>query len=89
MPELHELSVAEAAAQIREGALSPVALAESLLARIDALDSDLQAWVTIDRCETPRTGLLKKSASQLGGTVSRNKMSKVGAVCFLWMAPRV
>ena len=49
MPELHELSVAEAAAQIREGTLSPVALAESLLARIDALDGDLQAWVTIDR----------------------------------------
>ena len=49
MPELHELSVAEAATQIREGTLSPVALAESLLARIDALDGDLQAWVTIDR----------------------------------------
>ncbi len=49
MPELHELSVAEAAAQIREGTLSPVSLAESLLARIDALDGDLRAWVTIDR----------------------------------------
>ena len=49
MPELHELSVAEAAMQIREGTLSPVALAESLLARIDALDGDLRAWVTIDR----------------------------------------
>ena len=49
MPELHELSVAEAAAQIREGTLTPVALAESLLARIDALDGDLRAWVTIDR----------------------------------------
>ena len=49
MPELHELSVAEAAAQIREGTLSPLALAEALLARIDALDGDLLAWVTIDR----------------------------------------
>ena len=49
MPEPYELSVADAAAQIRQGALSPVALAESLLARIDALDSNLQAWVTIDR----------------------------------------
>ena len=49
MPELHELSVAEAAARIREGTLSPVALAEALLARIDALDGDLRAWVTIDR----------------------------------------
>ncbi len=49
MPEIYELSVVEAAAQIREGTLSPVALVESLLARIDALDGDLQAWVTIDR----------------------------------------
>ena len=49
MPDPYELSVVEAAAQIRDGSLSPVALAESLLARIDALDSDLQAWVTIDR----------------------------------------
>ncbi len=49
MPEPYELSVVEAAAQIRDGNLSPVTLAESLLARIDALDGDLQAWVTIDR----------------------------------------
>ena len=49
MPDPYELSVVEAAAQIRDGSLSPVTLAESLLGRIDALDSDLQAWVTIDR----------------------------------------
>ena len=49
MAEPYELSVVEAAARIREGALSPVALAESLLDRISAHDSDLQAWVTIDR----------------------------------------
>ena len=49
MPEPYELSVVDAAAQIRQGTLSPVALAESLLARIDTLDGDLQAWVTIDR----------------------------------------
>ena len=49
MAEPYELSLVEAAAQIRDGSLSPIALAESLLARIDAHDSDLQAWVTIDR----------------------------------------
>ena len=49
MPEPYELSVVDAAAQIRQGTLSPVALAESLLSRINALDGDLQAWVTIDR----------------------------------------
>ena len=48
MPELHELSVAEAAAQIREGTLSPVALAESLLARIDA-------WTATCRPGSPST----------------------------------
>ena len=49
MPEPYELSVVDAAAQIREGHLSPVTLVESLLNRIDAHDGDLRAWVTIDR----------------------------------------
>ena len=49
MPEPYELSVAEAAKQIRSGNLSPVALAQSLLDRIDTMDGDLKAWVTIDR----------------------------------------
>ena len=48
MPEPYELSVVEAATRIREGLLSPLSLAESLLARIEAHDGDLQAWVTID-----------------------------------------
>ena len=68
MPELHELSVAEAAAQIRAGTLSPVALAEALLARIDALDAHLQAWVTIDRtrcCRRPVSGKRRCSGAIL------------------------
>ena len=55
MPEPFTLSVAEAAAQIRSGSLSPVTLAQSLLDRIDALDPALQAWVTIDREEVLNT----------------------------------
>ena len=51
MPEPFQLSVAEAAGEIRQGNLSPVELAQSLLARIDALDPSLKAWVTIDREE--------------------------------------
>ena len=51
MPEPFQLSVAEAAGEIRQGNLSPVELAQSLLARIDALDPSLNAWVTIDREE--------------------------------------
>ena len=45
----HELSAAQAAAAIREGRLSPGDLVEALLARIDALDPALRAWVTVDR----------------------------------------
>ncbi|CAI8016249.1 Glutamyl-tRNA(Gln) amidotransferase subunit A [Geodia barretti] len=48
-PLPHELSAAQAAAAIREGRLSPVELVEALLARIDALDPALRAWVTVDR----------------------------------------
>ncbi len=49
MPEPYTLSVAQAAEQVRSGSLSPVTLAQSLLDRIDALESKLHAWVTIDR----------------------------------------
>ena len=49
MVQPHELSVAQSADGIRQGRISPVELAESLLGRIDDLDQDLQAWVTIDR----------------------------------------
>ena len=49
MAQPYEFSVAQSAEEIRQGRLSPVELAESLLGRIDDLDPDLQAWVTIDR----------------------------------------
>ena len=44
-----ELSAVEAAAAIRTGQLSAVALVESCLERIDACESKVQAWVTVDR----------------------------------------
>ena len=53
MAEPYQLTVAEAAEQVRDRRLSPVALAKSLLGRIDALDPTLGAWVTIDRMERP------------------------------------
>ena len=49
MVEPFDLTVAQAADKIRHKELSPVALAESLLQRIDRLEPSLQAWVTIDR----------------------------------------
>ena len=49
------------------GDLSPVDLVESLLARIDALDSDLKAWVTIDREEVLETARKRAIAADWGG----------------------
>ena len=49
MPEPYEITVSEAARDIREGRLSPVELTESLLHRIDGLGSQLKAWVYLDR----------------------------------------
>ncbi|MCA1845274.1 MAG: amidase, partial [Actinobacteria bacterium] len=46
---LDELTVTEAAASIREGRLSPVEVVSALLARIDAVDPVVRAWVSIDR----------------------------------------
>jgi aspartyl-tRNA(Asn)/glutamyl-tRNA(Gln) amidotransferase subunit A len=51
MSQPYEFSVAQSAEEIRQGRLSPVELAESLLSRIDDLEPDLRAWVTIDREE--------------------------------------
>jgi aspartyl-tRNA(Asn)/glutamyl-tRNA(Gln) amidotransferase subunit A len=42
------LGVCEAAAQIREGKISPVELVEACLERIRALDGRLQAWAHVD-----------------------------------------
>ena len=49
MPEPYQLTVAGAAQQVSQGRLSPVALAQSMLDRIEALDPALKAWVTVDR----------------------------------------
>ena len=49
MPQPYELTVSQAAQEIREKKLSPVALAQDLLNRIEATDEALKAWVTIDR----------------------------------------
>lgn len=49
MAESYTFTVAEAAARIRQGSLSPVELVESCLRRIDELEPKLKAWVTVDR----------------------------------------
>jgi len=47
--EPYNLSLSEMISQIKQRRLSPVALMESLLQRIESLEPSLQAWVTIDR----------------------------------------
>lgn len=67
MVEPFRLTVAEAAAQIRHRELSPVALAQSLLDRIDALDPTLQAWVTVDREEVLSAAHQRERELETGG----------------------
>ena len=44
-----ELSLSDAAAAIRSGALSPVEYVEALFRVMDRIESRVQAWVTVDR----------------------------------------
>ena len=60
MPQPYELSLTAAAGQIRCGDLSPVALAESLLARIEALEPALLAWVYLDKAAVLAAAAVKE-----------------------------
>jgi aspartyl-tRNA(Asn)/glutamyl-tRNA(Gln) amidotransferase subunit A len=51
MGDLHDLTAAEAARQIQCGQVTPTALLEACLARIDACESAICAWVQLDREE--------------------------------------
>jgi Asp-tRNA(Asn)/Glu-tRNA(Gln) amidotransferase A subunit family amidase len=46
---LEDLSLADAASAIRTGAVSPLEYVRALLAQVDRVDPQIQAWVTIDR----------------------------------------
>lgn len=49
MAEPYELTTYDAASLIRQHDLSPVTLVESLLERIDLIEPQVRAWVTLDR----------------------------------------
>ena len=49
MPQIHELTAAEIARQIRDRTITPVEVAQALLARMDALEPQFEAWVRVDR----------------------------------------
>lgn len=70
MRAFHELTVTEAVLAIRTGSLSPVALTEALLKRVEALEPKLRAWVTLDRdgaLQTARTREAEVTAGRILG----------------------
>ena len=48
MTEPHQLTIAQASAELASGRLTSQALVEDLLRRIDTLDPRLKSWVTVD-----------------------------------------
>ncbi|MFB3120149.1 MAG: amidase [Stenotrophomonas maltophilia] len=66
MADAYSLGIAATARQIREKQLSPMTLAQSLLNRIDRLEPELRAWVTIDREEVLNAA--KQRESELDGS---------------------
>ncbi len=59
-------SIGNLASQIRQGALSPVALTESLLGRIDALDKRLHAFIAVTRDRAMGQARAAESALRAG-----------------------
>ncbi len=70
--EPYELTVSEASAKLASRELSPVALMESLLVRIEKLEPSLKAWVTLD----PETAL--QAARWCEATLGVNLSPPVG-----------
>jgi len=66
MDPFHALTVSEAAAGIRSGRLSSLSLLEALLARIDALDPRLRAWVSVDKKGALETARQRAAEAQNG-----------------------
>jgi len=67
MTELHELTATGAAARIREGQISPVELVQALLTRIERLEPELRAWVTLDADGALEAARAAEQATRRGG----------------------
>jgi Asp-tRNA(Asn)/Glu-tRNA(Gln) amidotransferase A subunit family amidase len=66
MPDLYDVTAAEAARRIRSGALSPSNLLASCLKRIDALEPVLKAWVLLDREAAARVAVQRDIEAREG-----------------------
>jgi aspartyl-tRNA(Asn)/glutamyl-tRNA(Gln) amidotransferase subunit A len=68
MLDAYDLTAYDAACLIRQRELSPVTLVESLLQRIDRLEPEIQAWVTLDRSGALDTAHQLEREAQQGKT---------------------
>jgi len=66
MNPLHALTASELSALIRSGTCSAVSLVEALLARIDALEPNVKAWVSVDRAGALETARERDGEEQAG-----------------------
>jgi len=66
MPDLYDITAAEAARRIRSGALSPSNLLASCLKRIDAVEPTLKAWVHLDRDAAARVAVQRDIEAREG-----------------------
>src|SRR5258706_7364583 len=66
MGDLHGLTAADAAALIRSRALSPVDLVDACLARIEAREPEVKAWVRVDADEARRVALERAGGARGG-----------------------
>ncbi|HEY7648592.1 MAG TPA: amidase [Methylomirabilota bacterium] len=69
MDEAARLGAREAARRIREGRLSPVALAEACLERITALDGQLKAWSHLDEAGALNVARAREAEARSGRIV--------------------
>src|SRR6266508_4031105 len=66
IPDLYDITAAEAARRIRTGALSPSNLLASCLKRIDAVEPALQAWLHLDRDAAARVAVQRDIEAREG-----------------------
>src|SRR5690554_6405094 len=88
MAERYELTGYEAAQRIRRRELSPMALVESLLQRIDALEAKVQAGVTIDRSGALATANQLEQEAQQGNILGPLHGGPVGVKDIYYPAGR-
>src|SRR5262249_32883805 len=86
MTALHTLGVAEVADLVRRREVSPVEVVEACLTRLEALEPQLQAWVTVDRHGALAAAKQCEQAVQRGGMVGRLAGVPVGLKDIIYTA---